>query len=189
MINHIVSSKNELFEKLRIKIPAILIIDFCLLDFDGYDDLKELRINYPEMGIIVLTNNLTRTDVVELHNCGVKNILHKSLEKEELFECIESVLKGRKYYSGPVLDLLLEPNEKKIPVSGHVQLTASEMDIVRLIADGLTNKEIAQKKFLSIHTIMTHRKNIMRKLGASNASEMIMFAIKAGIIDNIEYHI
>jgi len=189
VVSHVVTSKNALLDKLSLKIPDILIIDFCLLDFDGYDDLKELRINYPEMGIIILTNSLTRSDVVELHNSGIKNILHKSLEKEELFECIESVLKGRKYYSGPVLDLLLEPNEKKSASSSHVQLTASETDIVRLIAEGLTNKEIAQKKFLSIHTIMTHRKNIMRKLGVSNASEMIMFAIKAGIIDNIEYHI
>jgi DNA-binding NarL/FixJ family response regulator len=60
---------------------------------------------------------------------------------------------------------------------------------VRLLSQGLTNKDIAQKKFLSVHTIMTHRKNIMRKLGASNASEMIMFSIRLGLIDNIEYNI
>ena len=188
-VNSIVTSKNELLAQLKVRVPSLLIIDFSILDFDGYDDLRELKTNYPDMGIIILTNNLTRNEVVELHNSGVKNILHKSLERDELFECIESALKGRKYYSGPVLDLLLEPNDKKVTLSGTVQLTASEIDIVRLLADGLTNKEIAQKKFLSIHTIMTHRKNIMRKLGASNASEMIMFAIKAGIIDNIEYHI
>jgi DNA-binding NarL/FixJ family response regulator len=86
------------------------------------------------------------------------------------------------------LDLLFDPNEKKSQPS-PAQLTTSEIEIVRLISQGLTNKEIAVKKILSIHTIMTHRKNILRKVGVSNASELIMYAIKSGLIDNIEYHI
>jgi DNA-binding NarL/FixJ family response regulator len=185
----VVKSRYDLIKSLQVKVPSLLILDYCLLDFENYNDLREFTLTFPELVIVIVTNNLTRTEIIELNQCGIKNILHKSTEKEELFECIQAALKGKKYYSGLVLDLLLEPGEKKVQVNGQVQLTPSEIDIIRLIAEGLTNKEIARRKILSIHTIMTHRKNILRKSGASNASEMIMFAIKAGIIDNIEYHI
>jgi len=188
MISNISASTDELQKALAIKIPDLLILDYYLLDFNDYEDLRVIKQLYPHMGIIILSNNLGRNDVMEFHSMGIKNILHKSADKEELFECIDLAVKGKKYYSGIVLDMLFESSEKKETINGLV-LTASEIEIVRLIAQGLTNKEIAVKKFLSIHTIMTHRKNILRKVGVSNASELIMFAIKSGIIDNIEYHI
>jgi DNA-binding NarL/FixJ family response regulator len=186
---YVAASKNALLKRLGTEQPSLLIMDYCLLDFENYADLRQFTQQYFSLPVIILTNNLTRNDIMELNNCGIRNILHKSADREELFDGIQAALKGRKYYSGLVLDLLMESAEKKAVTNSHVILTASEIDIVRLIAEGLTNKEIANKKNLSIHTIMTHRKNILRKLGASNASEMIMFAIKSGIIDNIEYHI
>ncbi len=72
---------------------------------------------------------------------------------------------------------------------GKHPLTASEIEIVKLIAEGMTTKEIASRKNVSFHTIMTHRKNIFRKARVNNASELVMFAIRAGIIDTIEYQI
>jgi len=87
------------------------------------------------------------------------------------------------------MEMLFDPVGKKDFMEETGQLTNSEIEIVRMIAQGLTTKEIAVKKFLSFHTIMTHRKNILRKVGVSNASELIMYAIKTGIIDTIEYHI
>ena len=167
-----VNSKSELEIAFLKKIPDLLIIDFYLMDFDGYNDLGKIKNKYPDMGIIILSNSLTRNEIIEYNNLGIKNILHKSVEKDELFECIRAVLYGKKYYSGSILDLMFESNGKKEARDQPVQLTASEMEIVRLIAEGLTNKEIAYRKILSIHTIMTHRKNIMRKLGVSNASSL-----------------
>jgi DNA-binding NarL/FixJ family response regulator len=87
------------------------------------------------------------------------------------------------------MDMLFDLNVKKGLIEETNQLTTSEIEIVRLIGQGLTTKEIASRKILSFHTIMTHRKNILRKLGVSNASELIMFAVRTGIIDTIEYHI
>ena len=83
----------------------------------------------------------------------------------------------------------IEPDEKRVFSGIFNQLTASETEIVRLIAQGMTTKEIAAQKFLSFHTVMTHRRNILRKLGVSNASELIMYAVSSGIIDTIEYNI
>jgi len=188
-ITAVAGSRDDMLKSLKTKAPSLLIMDHSMLDFDSYDDIRDLKLNFPGLALIILTNSLTRNEIVELNGCGIKNILNKSAEKEELFDCIDAALKGKKYYSGQVLDLLMEPAEKKTIPGSQVQLTASEIEIVRLLSQGLTNKDIARKKFLSVHTIMTHRKNIMRKLGASNASEMIMFAIRSGLIDNIEYHI
>lgn len=68
-------------------------------------------------------------------------------------------------------------------------LTTTETEVVKLIAEGKTTKEIAAQKNISFHTVMTHRKNIFRKLGVNSSSELIMYAIRAGWIDNIEYYI
>lgn len=186
----LVCSKYELQEALGANVPDILIIDYSSLDFDGFDDLKAIRKNYPKMGIIILTNSLTRNELIEYNRSGIKNILHKNTGADELQACLHAMQQGRKYYSGYILDLMFDLDEKKSMADESVQqLTASEIEIVRLIASGLTTKEIAGKKCISFHTVMTHRKNILRKLGVSNASELILYAVRKGIIDTIEYHI
>jgi DNA-binding NarL/FixJ family response regulator len=117
------------------------------------------------------------------------DIILKTAGKEELFEAINATLKGKKYYSNELLEILFEVTDRKTTAEDTVQLTNSEIEIVRFIADGLTTKEIAAKKFISYHTVITHRKNIFRKLGVSSVSELIMHAIKAGWINYIEYYI
>jgi DNA-binding NarL/FixJ family response regulator len=188
-INAIVSNTGDLILALRSEVPNILITDYSLLDFNGFDELREIRKMYPLLVIVILTNNITRNELGEFKNLGIQNILHKNADKEELFLCLETALRGKKYYSDIFMDMLFDLNVKKGMTDETSQLTASEIEIVRQIAQGLTTKEIASKKFLSFHTIMTHRKNILRKLGVSNASELIMFAVRTGIIDTIEYHI
>ena len=83
----------------------------------------------------------------------------------------------------------MEAPASKYALEEPKNLTASEIEIVKLIADGKTTKEIAAHKSISIHTVNTHRKNIFRKLGVTNVSELIIQAIKAGWINNIEYFI
>ena len=169
--------------------PRLLITDYSLLDFNGFDELKEIRRNFPGLNIVILSGSITRNELAEFNNLGIKNVLHKNCDRDELFTCLNAALTGRKYYSDIYLDLLFDLNERKSTTVETTQLTSSETEIVRLIAQGPTTKEIAMKKYLSFHTVMTHRKNILRKVGVSNASELIMYAIKSGIIDTIEYHI
>lgn len=185
----VAGNKDDLKSAILTRIPQIVIIDYFLFDFNGYEDLKEIRRLSPGMKIIILTSNINRPDLTEFNNMGIRNILHKNADGEEIISCIEAALKGKKSYSEIVLDMMFEMNGKKEIVRVNNRLTSSETEIVRLIAQGLTTKQIAGRKFLSYHTVMTHRKNILRKLGVSNASELIMFAVKKGIIDTIEYHI
>ena len=188
-VSNVVMEKKELAAELAGQNISLLITDPSFIDLSGLSELKEIISDYPHLRILVTTNGLTRTEMLELNNLGINDIILKTIGKEEFFEALTATLKGRKYYSNELLDLLFEPNDKKGSGDETGQLTISEMEIVRLIAEGLTTKEIALRKYISIHTVITHRKNIFRKLGVSSISELIMYAIKSGWINLIEYHI
>ena len=187
---HTVSTKADLQQYLQQYLQketiALIITDDLLFDFDSINDLADLRKKHQETGIVVLTNSLTNVKIKELNDIGIRNIALKTDDREEIFHAVDAALKGKKYYSGNVLDILLK---KEAPFEDASILTTSEIEIVRLIAGGLSTKEIATKRHISFHTVMTHRKNIFRKLGVSSSPELLMYAIKAGLIDNIEYHI
>jgi DNA-binding NarL/FixJ family response regulator len=184
-----VSGKKEIIIALQQEDIPILIIDPSLIDLNSILEIKDIKNSFPDLKVIVLTNIVTKSDLLELNAIGINNVILKTADREEIFEAINATVKGKKYYSNDLLEILLEVNEKKSSGENGSQLTYSEMEVVRLISEGLTTKEIAARKFISFHTVITHRKNIFRKLGVSSVSELIMYAIKAGWINMIEYHI
>jgi len=185
----VVSEKNELIKVLELEGVTLLIIDHSLIDIGSISELKDIKIRFPDLKVLVMSNSIGKTDLHELNAAGIIDIILKTADKEEIFEAINATLKGKKYYSSELLDLLFEVNEKKNNSEETGQLTVSEIEIVRLISEGLTTKEIASRKFISFHTVISHRKNIFRKLSVTSISELIMYSIKAGWINTIEYHI
>jgi DNA-binding NarL/FixJ family response regulator len=185
----IAGTKQELSGMLMNTESAVLIIDPQQLDFSGLDDLKIIKQDFPRISILILTQAVTKTEFVELRKAGINNIIFKTTGKEELFAAIEASFKGKKYYTPDLLDLVVDNSEVPQIDEESRNLTHSEIEIVKLIASGYTTKEIAGQRNVSFHTVNTHRKNIFRKLGVNNASELIMQAIKSGWIDNIEYYI
>ena len=185
----VVTEKSELINVLKLENISLLILDHSLIDINSISELKEIKRSFRDLKVLVISNSLSKTELIELNSAGINDIILKTAGKEELFEAIDSTLKGKKYYSDELLDLLFEVNEKKNPGEETGQLTVSEIEIVRLISEGLTTKEIATRKFISFHTVISHRKNIFRKLSVTSISELIMYSIKAGWINTIEYHI
>ena len=183
---HAVSARSELLEYLQQHNVSLIITDYVLFDFRSINDLREIGAQQPGAPFLVLSNSINQMQIKELNNAGIRNIALKTDDRTELLHAVSYALKGKKAYSGSVLDILLK---QEGPVEDACLLTSSEIEIVRLISSGLSTKEIATKKHISFHTVMTHRKNIFRKLGVSSSPELMMFAIKAGLIDNIEYHI
>jgi len=188
-ITGIVNSQSELIKVLENELCELLITDFSLFDYDSIDDLQQIKLKFPNFSVLILTNSISKSEFTELSKIGIKNIIYKTAERDEIFSAVDAALRGKKYYADEILDLILELSESKTVPEEPTHLTSSEIEIVRLIADGMTTKEIAEKKCISFHTVNTHRKNIFRKMGVSNASELIMQAIRAGWIDNIEYFI
>ena len=185
----VAETQNELYKLLENVQSGVLITDFSNIDYDGVDDLKKIRDKFPLISILILTNAINKAEFAGLTKAGIKNMIYKTSDKDEIFNAIESALKGKKYYSDEILDLFLELGENKYAVEDPKHLTQSEIEIVKLIANGLTTKEIAARRNISYHTVNTHRKNIFKKVEVSNASELTMHAIKAGWIENIEYYI
>ena len=165
----------------------LLITDPANINYSGTDMLCQIKNSY-NLSVLILTNSLTKIEFSELTKCGIQNIIYKTAEENELLVAIDACIKGKKYFGGDILDFLLDMNEAPKQVE-EIVLTASEIEIVRLVSSGMTTKEIAACRHISIHTVNTHRKNIFRKLNVSNISELMMYAIKAGLIDNIEYQI
>lgn len=185
----VVSEKSEILRILRCEKISLLIIDHTLTDIGNISELKEIKALYPDLKVLIISNSIGKNELHELNSAGLNNIILKTINKEDLFEAIDSTLKGKKYFSNELLDLLFEVTDKRYPTDDMSQLTVSEIEIVRLIADGLTTKEIALRKFISFHTVISHRKNIFRKLGVTSISELIMYSIKTGLINTIEYNI
>jgi DNA-binding NarL/FixJ family response regulator len=188
-ITSIVNSQTELIKVLENELCGLLITDFSLFDYDSIDDLRRIKIKFPNISVLILTNLISKAEFTELSKIGIKNIIYKTAERDEIISAVDAALRGKKYYADEILDLILELGENKAVPEEPTHLTSSEIEIVRFIAGGLTTKEIATQKNISFHTVNTHRKNIFRKMGVSNASELIMQAIKSGWIDNIEYYI
>jgi DNA-binding NarL/FixJ family response regulator len=185
-----VKNKEELFEKLLSNQPHVLIIDFDLFDFKTASELLDVRQKYPCIGILVITDNHSPEDIMKLLDCGITNYILKSCEEGELIEAFNATLNNRKYFSSMVLDVLLDKkNINRNIRTGTGHITPAETEIVKLITQGLTTKEIAIQKNLSYHTIISHRKNIFRKLSITNTSELIMYAMRNGIVDTTEYYI
>jgi DNA-binding NarL/FixJ family response regulator len=185
----VVMDKNELVKALKYEAVSLLIVDPSLADLTGINDLKEIKTQFRDLRILVLTNSITRAELHELNSAAIVNVLLKTEGKEEVIDAISATLKNRKYYSNELLGLLFDQTEKQAAGSDMLQLTNAEIEIVRLISEGFTTKEIASRRFISFHTVISHRKNIFRKLGVTSVSELIMVAIRYGLINTIEYHI
>jgi DNA-binding NarL/FixJ family response regulator len=182
-------NKDELFTKLSAQKPNALIIDFDLLDFKEISELNEIHRLSPHTAVLVVTDNQSQEDIGKVLDCGMNNIVLKSSDTQDLIDAFNAAIANRKFFCSEVLDILLQRKISHRQVQEPGKLTLAETEIVRLISQGLTTKEIAMQKHLSFHTIITHRKNIFRKLGISNSSELLMYAMKSGIIDSSEYYI
>lgn len=163
---------------------ALVFIDYSRLD-KGLQWIKTLLENNSQIKVIAITEELPANILMNALNSGVDAHLLKCCSKEEIHESIDSVLDNKKFYCGNVIRLLDHFNKSdKLEDCEGITLSSREIEIIRLIAQGLTNKEIADKLCLSPHTVHTHRKNIMQKLGIKNTAGIVIYAVKENIINS-----
>lgn len=186
IVNGIAENRLQLHNLLRMCTPDLLITDFHLIDYDGIDELLAILHAHNQLSVLILVNQISSNEIVRLVKSGIKNIALKTDSRDDLIASIEKASRKMKYFTDPILDMILEQEENGNITTG---LTQSETEIVRMISDGYTTKEIANKKNISIHTVMTHRKNIFRKLEVNSISELTKFAIRNGLTDIIDYNI
>lgn len=186
------SNSKDLSEKIKTTKPDIVIIDFDLPGYFEIEDIKTINTFSPGTTVLVVSANQDKKNILKVLDYGVNNYILKFCDKEEFLTAVYSTAKKERFLCGKVIDAILE---KHFPSCGRaeicqgcegIKLSHREIEIVQLISQGLTNNEIAQDLFLSIHTVGTHRKNILKKLGFKKSNELIMYAIKTGIIKSPE---
>ena len=145
----------------------------------------------PHTKILAVTPEQSKEKMLNALDAGVKSHVMVNCSKQEITDAIFATAKGEKFFCSTIVNKLMESeSEKKItkPVScDPMKISSREMDIIKLIAEGCTNKEIADLLFLSTHTVMTHRKNIMNKLGVKNTAGIVIYAVRENIISPNKY--
>jgi DNA-binding NarL/FixJ family response regulator len=157
--------------------PDVILMDISMPGKNGIDLCKEVRARYPSVFVIGLSTFNQFTYVDDMLRNGASGYLLKNATKQEITEAIHTVAKGKMYMSDEAANTLKNASPQESPV-----LTRRENEILRLIAEGLANPQIAEKLFLSISTVDTHRKSLMRKLNIKNTALLVRYAVDQKII-------
>lgn len=161
----------------------LLITDLTMPEMDGIELNKIVKEKYPTLKTLVVSMHIDGGMIDKLIRNNVDGYLPKNAEKEELLEAIRTIVKGEKYFSSEVkrayTDAMFE-NKKQEEIS----LTDREIEVLRLIAEENTTQEIADKLFLSKHTIESYRKNLISKLEVKNLAGLTKHALKMGLLDS-----
>lgn len=177
------TSGADLLEQIAVVQPDVLLLDIQMPDMSGIDLCKLIHRSYPAVKMIALTNFEQSSYVKQMMRNGAMGYLLKNIDGRTLKLAIDSVMENRTFVQDQVMnnmmgELLLG---KKQSTQG-VTLTKREVEILALIARELTNQQIADKLFISIRTVETHRINLTQKLGVHNTAGLVKEAYKRGLV-------
>ncbi len=176
----------QVIEKARKIKPDILLLDISMPHLSGLDAVRQLRRAAPEAKIIIITMYRTTIYINKAFNLGVKGYLHKENVAEDLLPALKKVLRGETYISSKISECLVENIKDKkgqTETKSGVNLTEREQDILRLVVDGKTAKEIGKILFISSRTVENCKNSLMKKLNLSKTSDLIKYAIKHNLVD------
>ncbi len=156
--------------------PDVILLDIKLPDGNGVDLCKKIIGDKPSQKIIALTSYNQKYYIQEMIKSGAQGYLLKNAEPNQITEAIIAVYEGEMYFS-PEVDKLIHAK-----IDNSIYLSKRETEVLKLIANGLTNAEIAEKLFISPLTVDSHRKNLILKLGAKNTASLIHIASQDGFV-------
>ena len=162
---------------LRQQLPAVILMDISMPGLSGIELCKIVREKYPSVFIIALSTFNQQSFIQKMMDNGASGYVLKNATQEELMEAIETVAAGKTYLSDEIASVLRKDDDSTLPV-----ITRREKEVLDLIAQGLTNQEIAEKLFISSATVDTHRKNLLAKLDAKNTASLVRIAMENRLI-------
>jgi len=181
----------EAIEKTKQIAPDVILMDLSMPRCSGLEAIQAIQTEMPQINILVLTVSEMEADLLAAVKYGARGYLLKKAEPEELIHAITHIAQGGVIIS-PLMaaKLLTEFKElsagvkKKPSEKAEADLSPREDEVLRLVAQGATNREIADSLFISENTVKTHLKNIMEKLHLANRSQATAYAVKKGLIQN-----
>jgi DNA-binding NarL/FixJ family response regulator len=189
------SNGKELLERISSSNTDIILMDISLPDVSGIELTKQICKNYPEIKVLILSMYTQEDFIVNAIAAGAKGYLPKNTTRHELLKAINEINDGNEYYSDTVSKIILEnyisnarrakdpePIKKDLAFKKEEDvLTSREKQILQMVVEGHSNQHIADKLFISIRTVESHKNHIMQKLGIKSVVELIKFAIRNNI--------
>lgn len=187
----ILENKSALVRRLTMEPSSLIILDYTLSDFGGTDELLNLSLRFDKAHFLLFSEELSNDFLRRLMFASESfSVVLKGCLLDEIEIALHHAINAERYICARVVNQLLSsPSVNVLDNKSSDILTATEKEILKEIAVGKTTKEIAADRNLSFHTIITHRKNIFRKLEVNNVHEATKYAIRAGIIDVSDYYI
>jgi DNA-binding NarL/FixJ family response regulator len=177
----------ELVQQIKDFDVNMVIIDYTAIGFE-IDDIVRVLSKKPSIKILAITPEQSAQTLIDALKSGVQSYVKKDCGLGEIIDAVRETGAGKKFFCGQILETIqkssIDVNDIDLENFScePVSLSDRESEVIVLIAEGLTNLQIAGQLFLSTHTVNTHRKNIMAKLGVKNTAGIVMFAVKTNLI-------
>ena len=162
---------------LHLQQPDVLLLDINLPDKSGIDLCKEIKEKYPDIHILGLSSFNQQSYIQKMIQNGASGYVLKNASLEEIVKAIEVAMRGDIFLSSEASVTMRENKDAQIPV-----ITRREKEVLKLIAEGLTNKQMAEKLFISTTTVDTHRNNLLSKFNVKNTANLIRMAVQFDFI-------
>ena len=177
------SNTEELLKKVHDLQPDVVLMDYKNSHHFNLEDVKEVKAISPSSKLLIISSDDDKDNIFKVIEYGINSYLTKECSEEEIMNAIVATAKNEKFFCNKVLDIILAKHlSKEEDDCAPTELTVRELEIVGMIAEGHSTKDIAEELCLSTHTVYTHRKNVMRKLNVNSASELILYAINTGLV-------
>jgi len=166
--------------------PNIVIMDVGMPQLNGIDATAQITHRNPRVSVIILSMHSDEGYIVRALSAGAKGYLLKESAEEDLIQAVRVVAQGRPFFSPKITQTLLDDYVRQLRQKGlqdsYDLLTEREKEVLQLIAEGKSNKEIATILDLSVYTVETHRNNLMQKLSLHSTAEIVLYAVRKKII-------
>ena len=164
--------------------PDVVVIDVHMPDMDGLQATREILAANPQTEILILTLDETREIVQAAKEVGARGIVMKSDAALDLVAAVAALAQHESFYTPKASQILLQNQVHPLGVSttAPVQLSERERDVVVLVAEGLGNKQVGATLGISVKTVESHRRNIMRKLGLKSSADLVRYAVRDGLV-------
>ncbi len=172
---------NQVMDILAFNQVDIAILDISMPDMDGYDTVINMRKKYPQVKVLVLSLHKDERHVGKLVKSGVAGYIVKERGSEELVNAIRTIANGKEYFDKEVMEISLRALKNKSTTGDTiVKFTPRELEVLDLIAEGLSSKEIGNILHIAESTVETNRKNLLAKLDLPNSKHLLKYAIEQG---------
>ena len=173
----------EMTETLR---PDVVVLDVAMPNLNGIEAARQIAAKLPAIAVVILSMHSDESYVLRALKAGARAYLLKDSAESDLIGAIKAVTEGKAFFSPAISKMLVDDYVRRLQQRGvddsYELLTTREREILQLVAEGKSNKDVANLLSLSLYTVETHRGNIMQKLNLHSVPELILYAVRKGVI-------